>query len=95
MVSLETSSKDDPFNYYSAIVIACLHGKSIHVIDFYRKRMLVPALEDKLIELARLDNASLYSLMWNAGYMALARASTSEIDSSTQSPRTILTNRNR
>lgn len=56
-MSLDTASKDNPFNDYSVILIARIHGKSIHVIDVYRKRMLFPVLEDKVIELARLHKA--------------------------------------
>lgn len=57
VMSLDTASKDNPFNDYSAIVIARVHRKSIHVIDVLRKRMLFPELEDTVVNLARLHKA--------------------------------------
>lgn len=57
VMSLDTASKENPFNDYSVILVARVHGKSIHVIDVFRKRMLFPVLEAKVIELARLHNA--------------------------------------
>ena len=57
VMSLDTASKDNPFNDYSAILIARVHGKSVHVIDIYRARLLFSPLEEKTIELARLHKA--------------------------------------
>ncbi|QIK79133.1 phage terminase large subunit [Sphingomonas piscis] len=58
VMSLDTASKDNPFNDYSAIVVARVLGKSVHIIDVFRARLKLPALELKTIELARLHNAS-------------------------------------
>ena len=57
IMSLDTASKDNPFNDYTAIVIARVHGKSIHIIDVYRARLQFPELKAKVIELARLHGA--------------------------------------
>lgn len=57
VMSLDTASKDNPFNDFSAIVIARVLGKSIHVIDVFRARLKLPALKAKTIELARLHGA--------------------------------------
>ncbi|MEZ5654934.1 MAG: phage terminase large subunit [Sphingobium sp.] len=57
VMSLDTASKDNPFNDYSAFVVARVLGKSIHVIDVFRARLQYPALKAKTIELARLHGA--------------------------------------
>lgn len=57
VMSLDTASKDNPFNDFSAIVIARVLGKSIHIIDVFRARLKIPELKAKTIELARLHNA--------------------------------------
>lgn len=57
VMSLDTASKDNPFNDYSAIVIARVLGKSVHIIDVFRARLKFPELESKTIELARLHGA--------------------------------------
>jgi predicted phage terminase large subunit-like protein len=56
-MSLDTASKDNPFNDFSVIVTARVLGKSVHVIDVYRERMKIHVLKDKTIELARLHGA--------------------------------------
>lgn len=56
-MSLDTASKDNPFNDFSVIVIARVLGKSIHIIDDFRARLKIPELKAKTIELARLHNA--------------------------------------
>ncbi len=53
VMSLDTASKDNPFNDYSAFVLAHVTGKHIHVIDVFRARLKFPALKAKTIELAR------------------------------------------
>ncbi len=52
VMSLDTASKDNPFNDYSAFVVARVLGKQIHVIDVFRARLKFPALKAKTIELA-------------------------------------------
>ena len=55
VMSLDTASKDNPFNDYSAFVIARVFGKQIHLIHVERARLKFPELKAKTIELAR-DN---------------------------------------
>lgn len=57
VMSLDTASKDNPFNDYTAIVVARILGKQIHIIAVYRARFQFPELKAKTIELARLHGA--------------------------------------
>ena len=57
VMSLDTASKDNPFNDYSAVVVALVLGKSVYIVDVFRKRLKFPELEAKTIELARLHGA--------------------------------------
>lgn len=57
VMSLDTASKDNPFNDFSACVIALVQGKRIYVIDVFRARLTFTALKQKVIELARQHRA--------------------------------------
>ena len=57
VMSLDTASKDNPFNDYSAIVVARVLGKSVYIIDVFRGRLKFPDLKAKTIELARFHGA--------------------------------------
>jgi predicted phage terminase large subunit-like protein len=57
VMSLDTASKDNPFNDYSAIVVARVLGKAVHVLDVCRGRLKIPELKAKTIELARIHGA--------------------------------------
>jgi len=57
VMSLDTASKDNPFNDFSAIVIGRVFGKSVHIIDVFRARLKFPELKAKTIELARVHGA--------------------------------------
>lgn len=57
VMSLDTASKDNPFNDYSVIEVARVLGKSIHVIDVFRGRLQFPQLRARTIELARQHGA--------------------------------------
>ena len=56
-MSLDTASKDNLFNDYTAIVVARISGKLVHVVAVYRQRLQFPDLKAKTIELARLHGA--------------------------------------
>ncbi|VVS95959.1 phage terminase large subunit [Erythrobacter sp. EC-HK427] len=53
VMSLDTASKDNPFNDYSAFITARIVGKSVYIMDVCRKRLQFPGLKAKTIELAR------------------------------------------
>lgn len=57
VMSLDTASKDNPFNDFSVIEVARVLGKSIHVLDVFRARLQFPELMAKTIELSRLHGA--------------------------------------
>lgn len=57
VMSLDTASKDNPFNDYSVIMTARLVGKSVHLIDIFRARLQFPDLKAQTVELARLHSA--------------------------------------
>lgn len=56
-MSLDTASKDNPFNDYSAFITARVIGKSVYILDVCRKRLQFPDLNAKTIELARTHGA--------------------------------------
>ena len=58
VMSLDTASKDNPFNDWSVILVACVVGKSVYIIDVHRARLQFPALKAKVIDLARVHGAS-------------------------------------
>lgn len=58
VMSLDTASKDNPFNDYSVCVVAWVVGKRVYVIDVFRARLQFNPLKAKVIELARLHGAS-------------------------------------
>jgi predicted phage terminase large subunit-like protein len=58
VMSLDTASKDNPFNDYSVCLVALVIGKSVYVIDVFRARLQFNPLKAKVIELARLHGAS-------------------------------------
>lgn len=58
VMSLDTASKDNPFNDYSVCVVALIVGKRVYVIDVFRARLQFNPLKAKVIELARLHAAS-------------------------------------
>lgn len=58
VLSLDTASKDNPFNDYSAFVAARVLGKQIHVLDVVRGRLKFPELKARTIALARLHGAA-------------------------------------
>lgn len=53
VLSLDTASKDNPYNDYSAFIIALVQGKSIYIVDVFRARLQFPDLKAKVVELAR------------------------------------------
>ncbi|NCP12229.1 MAG: phage terminase large subunit [Sphingomonadales bacterium] len=55
--SLDTASKDNPFNDYSVCITAIVIGKLVYVIDIFRARHKFTELKAKAIELARLHSA--------------------------------------
>jgi len=57
VMSLDTASKDNPFNDWSVFVVSRVLGKSVHVIDVVRARLQFPQLKARTIELARLHGA--------------------------------------
>jgi predicted phage terminase large subunit-like protein len=58
VMSLDTASKDNPFNDYSVSVVALVVGKRVYVIDVFRARLQFNPLKAKVIELARLHRAN-------------------------------------
>ena len=58
VMSLDTASKDNPFNDYSVCVVALVVGKRVYVLDVFRARLQFNPLKAKVIELARLHQAS-------------------------------------
>lgn len=57
VMSLDTASKDNPFNDYSVILVALVVGKRVYVIDVFRGRVQFNPLKAKVIEMARLHDA--------------------------------------
>lgn len=58
VMSLDTASKDNPFNDFSVCVVALVVGKRVYVLDVFRARLQFNPLKAKVIELARLHSAS-------------------------------------
>lgn len=58
VMSLDTASKDNPFNDYSVIMVALVAGKSVYILDVLRARLQFNPLKAKVIELARLYQAT-------------------------------------
>lgn len=56
VMSLDTASKDNLYNDYSAFVVARYYRKQLHLIDVFRGRLKFPELMAKTVELARLHN---------------------------------------
>ena len=71
VMSLDTASKDNPFNDYSVCLTALVVGKSIYVIDVFRARLKFVALKEKVIELARLHGAKVLLIEDASSGMAL------------------------
>lgn len=57
VMSLDTASKDNPFNDWSVILTALVVGKRVYLLDVFRARLQFNALKSKVIELARLHGA--------------------------------------
>jgi predicted phage terminase large subunit-like protein len=58
VMSMDTASKENPFNDYSVCVTALILGKSIYIIDVFRARLRFHKLKAKTIELARAHGAA-------------------------------------
>lgn len=58
VMSLDTASKDNPFNDYSVGVVALVERKRVYVIDVFRSRLQFNPLKARVIELARLHGAT-------------------------------------
>ena len=57
-MSMDTASKDNPFNDFSAAVVALIRGKLVYILDVFRARLQFHELKTKTIELARIHGAS-------------------------------------
>lgn len=57
VMSLDTASKDNPFNDWSVILTALVVGKRVYVLDVFRARLQFNPLKGRVIELARLHGA--------------------------------------
>ena len=57
VMSLDTASKDNPFNDWSVFVVARVLGKAIHILDVARARLQFPQLKARAIEFARVHGA--------------------------------------
>ncbi|GGD63890.1 hypothetical protein GCM10011411_25220 [Aurantiacibacter arachoides] len=57
VMSLDTASKDNPFNDWSVCVVALVIGKRVYILDVFRARLQFNPLKAKVIELARLHDA--------------------------------------
>ncbi|WP_095012052.1 phage terminase large subunit [Tsuneonella mangrovi] len=57
VLSLDTASKDNPFNDYSVCLTALVQDQRVYVIDVMRARLQFNPLKAKVIELARLHSA--------------------------------------
>lgn len=58
VMSLDTASKDNPFNDWSVCLVALVAGKRVYVLDVFRARLQFNPLKAKVIELARLHHAT-------------------------------------
>jgi predicted phage terminase large subunit-like protein len=58
VLSLDTASKDNPFNDWTVAISALVVGKSIYILDVFRARLQFPELLARTTELARLHGAT-------------------------------------
>lgn len=74
VMSLDTASKDNPFNDYSVCLVALVIGKRVYVLDVFRARLQFNPLKAKVIELARLHGASVLLIEDASSGMALIQS---------------------